>query len=200
MSASNDLNNLYESLALEIAAVARYKDHQAKTPDPAILALLQGLMRNEEGHKDGLIEQITRLKGNAAEASKLPKPTLAEMVYEGEQVRGQKTNLAMLRADLAFESEATRLYHEFATQAEDNALKSLFIELSRAERGHVNGLRFLLKAIEEGAYEVAFFCPVCGWSISFGQNPEPGWEARCRMCGVAFALEEKDGDFALQRK
>lgn len=196
----SDLNNLYASLALEIAAVARYEDHQERTSDPVILALLQGLMRNEEGHEEELIKQIEWLGGNADEASEFPCPALANMIYEGEQISGQKTNLAMLRADLAFESEATKIYHGFAAETADDQLKALFIELSRAEKGHVNGLRFLIKAIEEGTHDVAFFCPVCGWAVSFGQNPSVGSESRCRMCGVLFALEEKDGDFALQRK
>jgi rubrerythrin len=199
MSTSIDLQNLYNSLRLEIAAVERYQDHQDKTSDPIILALLQGLMRNEDGHELDLIAQINRLGGDPKEAEKLLPPALPNMVYDGNQIKGQKTNLAMLRADFAFESEATKLYADFAAQTDDEELKKLFAELSRAERGHVNGLRTLIKGMEEGTHEVAFFCPVCGWSVPFGASPETGAESRCKMCGALFTLKEEDGDFAVER-
>lgn len=200
MSKSVDLNNLSNALRLEIAAVERYQDHQARTIDPAIFALLQGLMRNEDGHEEELRAAITNLGGNPSAAETLPPPNLPSMVYEGTEVTGQKTNLAMLRADFAFETEATKLYAEFASQTEDDELKKLFIEFSRAEKGHVNGLRMLIKAIEEGNHTVSGFCPVCGWSVDFGASPEPGKESRCKMCGVLWSLEDKDGDFVMERK
>lgn len=195
-----DLANLYKSLSLEIAAVARYREHRDGASDPAFFALFEGLMRNEQGHEEELIANIRRLGGDEGEASKIEGTDLPTMVYEGAQIFGQKTNLAMLRADLAFEADATKLYHEFAGQAEDEQVKALFKELSRAERGHVNGLTHVIKAVEEGSHEVKFFCPVCGWAVDFGVSPSIGTESRCRMCGVLFVLDEKDGDFALVRK
>ncbi len=200
MSTSTDMQNLYASLSLEIAAVERYQDHQDRTSDPEILALLQGLMRNEDGHEEDLIATITRLGGDPAEAEKLPPPSLPGMVWEGNQVKGQKTNLAMLRADFDFEAEATKLYADFAAATEDESLKALFTELSRAERGHVNGLRSLIKGIENGTHPIAFFCPVCGWEVVFGPASEALAESRCKMCGVLFALGEKDGDYTIERK
>jgi rubrerythrin len=196
----SDLGNLYKSLSLEIAAVARYREHRDMTADPAFFALFEGLMRNEQGHEEELVANIERLGGDLSEVSRVEAPELPTMVYEGEQIMGQKTNLAMLRADLAFEADATKLYHEFAGQAEDEQVKGLFKELSRAERGHVNGLTYVIKSIENGSHEVRFFCPVCGWAVEFGASPEIGTESRCRMCGVLFALDEKDDDFILVRK
>lgn len=200
MSTSVDLQNLYTSLNLEIAAVARYQDHQNKTSDPLILALLQGLMRNENGHERDLIKLIECYKGDPKVAETFPGPTLEQMIFTGDQIFGQKTNLAMLRADFEFESEAVKIYSGFAAQASDEQVKELFLELARAERGHVNGLRSLIKGIEEKTHETAFFCPVCGWTVSFGANPTPGAESRCRMCGVQFSLTMTDGDFGLVRK
>lgn len=200
MALSDDLKNMYEALRLEIDAVARYEDHQSATEDPAVFALLQGLMRNEVGHEEHLVEHIKRLGGDPKEADKLPGPSLPNMVYEGEQIAGQKTNLAMLRADMAFEAEATRIYHEFASQATDDQVKAMFVEFARAEKGHVNGLRFMLKEFEDRTHDVVFYCPVCGWGVSFGTDAQVGAESRCRMCGVLFALREQDGDFALERR
>ena len=200
MNGNMDLSNLYTALSLEIAAVARYVDHQSRTDDPQVYALLQGLMRNEVGHEEHLVEQIERLGGDPNEALKLPAPALANMIYEGLEIKGQKTNMAMLRADFAFEAEATKIYHEFAAQTNDDELKKLFIEFSRAEKGHVNGLRFLIKEYEDGVHDVQFFCPVCGWTLSYGANPEVGKESRCRMCGIIFALREEDGGLVLERR
>ena len=199
MSKSTDLQNLYTALRLEIDAVTRYEDHQSRTDDPKVYSLLQGLMRNEVGHEEHLAEQITRLGGDPAEADKLPGPALPGMIYEGEQVAGQKTNMAMMRADHAFEAEATRIYKEFAGQTDDEEIKKLFLEFARAEHGHVNGLHFLMKEFLDGSHDVVFFCPVCGWGVSFGASPEAGSESRCRMCGVNFALREEEGDFVMAR-
>lgn len=200
MSLTSDLQNLYASLSLEIAAVSRYLEHQTQTQDPAILALLQGLMRNEDGHEEELIKQIKRCNGDADMGTKLPDPKMPKMIYEGTQVEGQKTNLALLRADLAFEEEAVKKYTAFSSRAKDEEISSIFLELARAERGHVNGLRTLIKAVEEGKHEVAFFCPICGWSVPFGAAPEIGKESRCKMCGMNFELAESNGDFKLRRK
>jgi rubrerythrin len=197
---SNELPNLYTALNLEIAAVARYQNHQERTSDPVILALLQGLMRNEDGHERELIHQIGIMGGDVDAASSCPGPVLPGMVYEGTEVSGQKTNLAMLRADFAFEMEATKTYHQFASESSNNELKALFIELSKAERGHVNGLRSLIQGIEQGTHPIAFFCPVCGWSVDFGSGDEMLAESRCKMCGATFVLSEVDGDYQIDRK
>jgi rubrerythrin len=194
-----DLDNLYTALCLEIAAVARYVDHRERTEDPTFFALLEGLMRNEEGHEEEIIRNITRMGGDPDEASKLPGPDLPWIVMDGEQFKGQKTNLAMLRADLIFEAEATRIYHEFAGQAVDQDAKQLFKDLARAERGHVNGLKCVIQAVENGTHEVRFFCPVCGWELDFGVLPEVGTETKCRMCAVVFSLDERNGDFITKR-
>jgi rubrerythrin len=200
MSISNDMVNLQTALSLEIAAVKRYIDHQSLTNDPTIFALIQGLMRNESGHEEELVHSIKRLGGDPEEALRLPGPSLPGLVYEGTEVEGQKTNMAMLRADLAFEQEAVKTYHNFASQAQDEEAKKLFIDLTRAEKGHVNGLNTFIKEFHANNRPVAFFCPVCGWEVAFGPAPEVGSESRCRMCGVVWVLDLNDGDYQIGRK
>ena len=94
----------------------------------------------------------------------------------------------------------TAVVSQFAAQAAEEQLKDLFIEFARAEKGHVNGLRFLIKDFEDGTHDVQFFCPVCGWPVSFGASPAAGAESLCRMCGVRFALKEEGGNFLLERR
>lgn len=197
---SNVLPNLYSALSLEIAAVTRYVDHQERTSDPRVLALLQGLMRNEDGHQEELIERIQHLGGDPTEAANCPGPTLPGLCYDGDQIRGQKTNMAMLRADLAFEQEATRVYGEFAHQADEQDDIKLFSGLARAERGHINGLRNLIQSIEKDEHPVTFFCPICGWALDFGTGEGLEEETRCKMCGVSFTLSEVDGDYRIEKK
>jgi rubrerythrin len=157
-------------------------------------------MRNEDSHEESLMKQIKRCHGDSDVGTKLPDPKMPKMIYEGDQVPGQRTNLAILRADLAFEEDAVKKYSAFAAKAKDDEVGSAFQELAHAERGHVNGLRTLINAIEEGKHEVNFFCPICGWSVPYGASPEIGTESRCRMCGVLFELGESNGDFKLRRR
>ena len=79
-------------------------------------------------------------------------------------------------------------------------MRDLFVEVARAEKGHVNGLRFLIKEFEDATHEVQFICPVCGWPVSYGVDPISGAESRCHVCGVLFALREEGGDFTLERR
>ena len=96
---------------------------------------------------------------------------------------GYLSIIKMIETDLEFEKDAVRIYTEFAT----------------SETGHVNGLRRILQFIKDGEHEVKFYCPVCGWEVSFGNKPEIGDRARCRMCGVIFELIEIGGDYDIRR-
>ena len=190
-----DLCIMGRSLVLEETASARYAEHQRLTRDPVVHALLQGLQRNEDEHKRELLRHIDRLQGEAGEiVAQCPAPEEPESVAGG-MVPGYKTSLEILRKDLAVEHQAVRLYGEFSLQATDPDVKKLFAHFARAENGHVNGLGYLIREIERGKYDVGFFCPVCGWQISFGPDPEVGAETRCLMCHVSFRLEMADGDF-----
>jgi rubrerythrin len=190
-----DLCLMGKALILEEMASSRYAEHQQITRDPVIHALLQGLQRNEEEHKKGLLDGIKKMEGEPGViVSQCPAPEEPESV-SGGAVPGYKTTLEILRKDLAVEHQAVRLYGEFSLQATEDETKKLFAHFARAESGHVNGLGYLIREIERGKYGVSFFCPVCGWQISFGENPDVGAETRCRMCHVSFRLEMADEDF-----
>jgi rubrerythrin len=190
-----DLCIMGKSLLLEQLASARYAEDQRTTKDPIILALLQGLMRNEDDHQRELLRNIERLKGEPEQVvAQCGAPEEPEPV-EGSLIPGYKSRLEILRKDLAVEHQAVRLYGEFSLQAGDPEVKKMFAHFARAESGHVNSLGYLIRQIEHGKYNVAFFCPVCGWEIDFGENPEVGAETRCRMCHVSFRLEMAGGEF-----
>ena len=68
MVPERDIGILREALALERAAVARYVDHAAATPDPRLFAYWESLRRNEAEHRDLLAEALRR-RGEAPEES-----------------------------------------------------------------------------------------------------------------------------------
>lgn len=191
----SDLCIMGKSLLLERLASARYAAHQELTTDPMLYSLLHGLKRNEDEHQRSLLDHIERLSGNSDEIiAQCIGPEEPEAVA-GNVIPGYKTTLNILRMDLAVEHQAVRLYGEFSLQAKDPDVKNLFAHFARAENGHVNSLGYLMRQIERGKYDVAVFCPICGWRISFGENPSDGAETRCQMCHVSFKLETRDGDF-----
>ena len=113
--------------------------------------------------------------------------------------KGYSTILSILETNLNLEKNALRRYREFSTMVKDGELKDYFIELARAEGGHINGIVNIIRMIKDGGFEVSFICPVCGWRINFGKRPDISEITRCRMCGVSFELTEKDGDFDIRR-
>lgn len=112
---------------------------------------------------------------------------------------GFATVLKILNYNLDLERNALRRYREFAEKAKDESLKVFFINLAKAESGHINAIANVIRTIIEKTFDVSFFCPVCGWRINFGKDPKAGDITRCRMCGVTFELTEKDGDFDFKR-
>lgn len=113
--------------------------------------------------------------------------------------KGFSTILNIMENNLSLEKNALRRYREFSGMVKDGELKDYFIELARAEGGHINGIVNTIRMIKDGRFEVSFICPVCGWRISFGKSPDVGEITRCRMCGISFELTEKDGDFDIRR-
>jgi rubrerythrin len=76
----------------------------------------------------------------------------------------------------------------------------LFKELARSESGHRNGLRRVIRTLQESATPVVLFCPLCGWEVDFGPVPAEGAEAKCPMCPGRFRLRlDEGGDWALER-
>jgi len=114
-------------------------------------------------------------------------------------MRGFSSTIKMLELDHQFEKDAVTIYKDFAERAHDPLIRELFQELTKAEYGHVNGLKSLMKAIKDEEHEVKFYCTVCGWEVNFGKTPGIGNRARCRMCGVIFELTEIGGDYDIRR-
>ena len=76
----------------------------------------------------------------------------------------------------------------------------LFKELARSESGHRNGLRRVIRSLQEAATAVVLYCPLCGWELDFGPVPAEGAEVKCRMCPGRFALRlDQRGDWTLER-
>lgn len=44
-----------------------------------------------------------------------------------------------------------------------------------------------------------FYCPGCGWEVSFGLSPVEGEEVVCQKCGVRLRLKLLNGDWAIDR-
>ncbi len=108
--------------------------------------------------------------------------------------RGSARDLARLREDLSFEEEAVKQYGRMGARAVDPEVKELFAELIRGESGHRRGLRRVIERVEDPATPVVLFCPLCGWELDFGPDPQEGAVAKCPMCPGRFALRLSEGD------
>jgi rubrerythrin len=221
VTAARDIAMAREALRLEREAAVRYEEHPAASSDPRLVAYWESLRRNEAAHRE-LLEAWLRARGEAPYAPAPPPGAGTPPEGSGEPAartdapageagrhplppahgasRGHAADLASLRSDYDFEDEAVVVYGHFAYQAEDRELMELFKELARAESGHRNGLRRTVRAMEGSMRPVVFFCPLCGWEIDFGPDPDEGAERKCPMCPGRFALRlSAGGDWMLER-
>ena len=112
---------------------------------------------------------------------------------------GNTSMLAALAGDLDFELAATKLDGRFADKAEHPAIKALVRKFPRGAAGHVRGPRRIQELTRSAKAPVLFFCPLCGWQLDFGPDPDEGAEAKCRLCRGTFALRLVNGDWTLDR-
>ncbi len=207
-----------EALRLEREAAARYTEHPAASCDPRLVAYWESLRRNETAHR-ALLESWLRAHGEdpgadstAAGGAALDAAAISAWATDPAAAGrhplapsdgvgpGHAGDLADLRADHEFEDEAVVIYGRFAYEAGDRELMELFKELARSESGHRNGLRRIIRTVEDPATPVILFCPLCGWDIDFGPDPAEGTEGKCRMCPGRFALRlDGRGDWTLER-
>ena len=199
-----------EALRLEREAAARYVDHPAASADPRLVSYWESLRRNEAQHRDLLAAWLRRqgedpdlavpARADLTASALDPEATGRHPLALADGARGQAGDHAALRDDYDFEDKAVVIYGHFAYQAEDRELTELFKELARSESGHRNGLRRVIRSLQEVARPVVLFCPLCGWEIDFGPVPAEGAEAKCRVCPGRFRLRLDDrGDWALER-
>lgn len=111
---------------------------------------------------------------------------------------GFKTIGVFLEEDLEFERNAVKTYYGFAERVEDLKIKEMFQSLAEDEAGHVAGLTEMLNKLKSGKSEVKFYCPRCGWVLSFGESPHFEDEVKCPMCGNIFRSIEKDGEYNIE--
>jgi rubrerythrin len=112
--------------------------------------------------------------------------------------KGFKSIGIFLGEDLEFERNAVRTYYGFAERIEDLRIKEMFQSLAEDEVGHAAGLTEMLNKLKAGKFEVKFYCPRCGWALSFGKGPHVEDEVKCPMCGNVFRLLEKNGDYTIE--
>jgi len=185
-------------------------DHPAASDEPRLVSYWESLRRNEAQHRE-LLESWLRRHGEDPDvdvparadltaAALDPDATGRHPLAAAAGARGRAGDFAALSADYDFEDEAVVIYGHFAYQAEDRELMELFKELARSESGHRNGLRRVIRSLQETATPVVLFCPLCGWELDFGPVPSEGAEVKCRMCPGRFALHlDEGGDWTLQR-
>lgn len=112
--------------------------------------------------------------------------------------KGFKTLMLLLKEDLEFERNAVKTYSGFVERIEDVRIKEMFKSLANDETGHVAGLTEILNNLNIAESEVKFYCPRCGWSLSFGKGSSMKDEVKCPMCRTIFRLVEKNGDYILE--
>jgi len=185
-------------------------DHPAASDDPRLVSYWESLRRNEAHHSELLAAWLRRhgedphpeapARADLTAAALDPEATGRHPLMLPDGARGQTSDRAALHGDYDFEDEAVVIYGHFAYACEDRELMELFKELARSESGHRNGLRRVIRSLQEAARPVVLFCPLCGWEIDFGPVPSDGAEARCLMCPGRFRLHLNDrGDWALER-
>jgi rubrerythrin len=113
--------------------------------------------------------------------------------------RGFRWALQTLRSDLAFERRAVKLYGTFSRRLEDPVLREMMREFTRAESGHSKSLAEMIARVESAGFAAVFFCPVCGWELDLGPDPDDGASLACPMCAATFVLRLHDGDYSLTR-
>jgi rubrerythrin len=112
--------------------------------------------------------------------------------------KGFMTVRKLLAEDIEFERTAVKTYRGFAKRIEDSEIKQMFQSLAEDENGHTNGLTETLNKLETGEFELEFYCPRCGWNLSFGKGFHANDEVKCPMCENIFRLVEKNGDYILR--
>lgn len=139
----------------------------------------------EKQHAKRLFEHIQELKKEIGDDSD-------EMVVEAASPNSYGTTLENLKAAAAGENyEHTKMYPEFADQAEADELKDIAVRLksiAKAEEHHEERYNKLAKELEAGTVfkkeeEVSWVCRECGY-VHFGKEAPQ----KCPSCDHAQAF------------
>lgn len=106
----------------------------------------------------------------------------------------------LLAEDIEFERTAVKTYYGFVKRIEYSKIKKMFQSLAEDENGHTNGLTETLNKLEKGEFDIKFYCPRCGWTLSLGKGSHANDEVKCPMCENIFRLVEKNGDYILRAR
>ncbi|MEW5933871.1 MAG: flavin reductase [Bacillota bacterium] len=169
-----DTQDVVAALNLEYGANRRYRAQLEDLSFPALVRVLEGVMRTEGDHVDDAVRYLL---------GRLP------------QESGLARALLYLKMNLEFEEAARDTYLAFAREVKDPGLREMFGAQARAEMGHVNIFRRLIEEMEAGEFPVVLFCPVCGWEVDFGTSPRLGQEEVCGRCGVRLRLGLERGSW-----
>jgi rubrerythrin len=173
-----DTENIIAALNLEYGANRRYGYQLDHSVFPRLNAILEGIRRTEGDHIEAMLGYLKR--------QALADPSVG---------RGLATILTHLRLNLAFERQALEAYNRFAREADEPELKRTFQALAHAEAGHIKLFADLIGQIEANAFPVAVYCPICGWEVNFGPDPDDGTSEQCAVCKARVTLRLEAGDF-----
>ena len=173
-----DKENVIAALNLEYGANRRYAYQVESSSFSRLNNILEGVRRTEGDHVETMLAYLKR--------QSIPSPEIG---------RGFASMLTHLRLNLEFERTAVEAYKRFAFESEDEALKKSFQFLARSEAGHISLFKTLIEQIEANQMPVILYCPVCGWEIDFGINPNVGAVIRCEKCKQNIAIDIVEGDF-----
>lgn len=173
-----DLQNAVAALNQEFGANRRYEYQIKEFNLPRIGSVLEGVRRTEADHVDNNLAYVEKRLGRGS--------------------KGWARVLTHLRLNLEFEETARDTYARFARAADDPQLKEMFLEQSRSEMGHVKIFQSLIQDIENGKTAVVFYCPVCGWEVDFGTEPDENNQAVCPKCGVELRLNLVNGNWQIE--
>lgn len=112
---------------------------------------------------------------------------------------GYKTIWEFLERDYGLEEWLIGKFEKMAEEMDEPELKKLFCDIALRGKKNIDKITRLLSDLACPDYQVKLKCPICGWGITFGNDPAlVGSERKCQACGVWFRLGEKGGNYYLQ--
>ena len=112
---------------------------------------------------------------------------------------GYRTTWALLDNNHRWETSLAEKFATLAKEQPDPALSQILSDIALRCRKNSDKIEQLLQDLSSEAYEVTLKCPICGWGIPYGSNPALGTEVKCELCAIWFRLEEKEGNYHLQK-